>query len=992
MKNFRLIIAAFLAMGSVAAFGQVAPPYIQGFSATDDFNKMTLIDANSDNNTWTRASYDPISYSPAARYTGSTDNGADDWIITEALALKAGYVYEFSFYAIGAAAYTNNLDVMIGTEPAAEALTKQVTETIVLTERAKNSYSAEIEVESDGTYYVGIHLTAEANQGAVYIDDIKIAGGIIANAPAAVSSISATPAVSEAKAVVNLSLVMPSVTNSGAELPSISNVAIYRDADKIADLGEQSPGATVNYTDNAPVVGYSTYKVVCSNDAGDGAEASVSARVSFSAPVAPANVAVATTETGQRITWDAVSVAAGTGLFIPENVTYTVTRSDKVEIASGLTECAIDDTYAKEGEGQDLISYTVTANNEAGASAAGTSNSILVGNPYTGEYAESFAGSKYSTSTWQNVGGTSAMWATTPSTYYSPAISSPQDADGGFAKFYTYTKGATQRLVSPIINVSDMQNPRLSFYMYQTPDCSYGEKLIPEILVDGIYTPLHDGITVAGETAGWVKFNFDLDKELVSKNFQLSFQGVADGGYNVAIDNITITDALAYNVAVTSVSAPVAMTIGKESNISANIKNTGINETSGYSVNLYLDGEKIKTIEGPQLVSDASVDVVFGFTPLPYQSETALEFSVDVEYAEDLNASDNSASISVDVLGSTLPTPTELSAANGTSSIVLDWTAPVVPEVEVKPVGTESFEDWEANSMVAFADWKFVDNDGLNSYGFGGVNRSVPLAFMTAAYSASKTGANVLVSPKNYSWRDYRDDWAISPEVVGGQTVTFSVCQYNGYGYSGTMFYFCYSTSDNNIESFVALGDVVYDKSSSWTEYSFTLPENAKYFAIHVVDDGSSTSDALLIDDITFQPGSVQLVHTGYNVYRDNSLLATIADPAQVAYDDRDIKKDREYEYAVSALYETGESELSNVATLLCTVGIESVAESSASLFISDRAVIANGYVGQILNVYTTDGKVVLQKTILDDKASIELAPGSYIISIGDDALKAIIR
>lgn len=251
MKKTIFSLAMLLATGSVA-FGQTTPPYTQDFYATADFNKMTLIDANEDGNTWAYASYDPVSWSSSARYTGATENAADDWMITEALELKAGYVYNFSLYAIGVTGYTNNVDVMLGTEPNATAMTTKIVDTIVLTEKAKNSYTGVIEVEKDGTYYIGIHVTAEANQGAIYIDDIKVESGIIANAPAAVSALTASAAVADAKAVMNLSFVAPATTNSGAELTAISNIAIYRGTEKIADLGEQTPGATITYTDLTP--------------------------------------------------------------------------------------------------------------------------------------------------------------------------------------------------------------------------------------------------------------------------------------------------------------------------------------------------------------------------------------------------------------------------------------------------------------------------------------------------------------------------------------------------------------------------------------------------------------------------------------------------------------------------------------------------------------------------------------------------------------------
>lgn len=1001
MKKQSLIIAAFLALGNVAVNGQetLTPPYTQYFYESD-FNTMTIIDANSDGNTWTYASYDPITWSSAGRYIGSTDNGADEWMITPALELKAGYIYKFSINAIGATGYTNNLEVLLGNAATADAMNTSVTEKIVLTEKVKNTYFGEISVTSDGTYYIGLHLTAEANQGYIYVDDIKIEAGLMGAAPAAVNSLKATPAVEEAKAVMKLTFTAPDKTNSGADLTEITNIMVYRGTEKIADMGEQTPGEEIIYTDVAPVVGYNTYKVICVNNAGEGSESTTNVTLSYSIPVAPANVVLTETEEGQTITWDAVTTGTSTsGLFIPENVTYTITRSDNVEIAKGITECTITDTYAKDGEGQDLISYTVTAINEGGSSAGTSSNGLLVGNPYTGEYAESFSNLRpfYATNTWQAEG--SSVWTTTTSTnsWDSPYISADQDGTEAFIKFYTGNY-AEYRLISPIINVSDMQNPRLSFYIYHSADCSYTTNIVPELLIDGEYIALGEGITIKGETTGWTKYNFDLTKEQVAKDFQLSFKGVAGQySYTAALDNITIKDALAYNLAVTGITAPANLGVGETGEIAVSVKNTGVNAATDYKVVLYCNNEEVANVEGEELASETTANVVFSYTATPFVAGKELEFSAEVVFANDLNKDDNTAAVTVPVNTNDLPVPTDLKA-NDTAdpyTVVLSWTAPVVPEVQVQPVQTESFETWEVGSTEPFAGWKFVDGDGKNISGYAGFGSSIPMAFITSnsAKFTPNTGSNYLVSPKNSSYIDYRDDWAISPEVVGGQTISFYVCNTGGYGWYGTTFEVCYSTTDNNVESFIAIGDKIIDKSSSWKEYSFTLPENAKYFAIHVCDDGSSTSDALAIDDITFQPGSVQLVHTGYNVYRDEKKITTIEDKTSTTFTDTDMADSHMlYSYAVSALYETGESLTTDAVTIENPVtGIEDITSNKA-VYANNGILKVIGYAGEQLNVYLVSGQAVASKTVENDMETMALNAGIYIVSIGDKNFKVVIK
>ena len=351
-------------------------------------------------------------------------------------------------------------------------------------------------------------------------------------------------------------------------------------------------------------------------------------------------------------------------------------------------------------------------------------------------------------------------------------------------------------------------------------------------------------------------------------------------------------------------------------------------------------------------------------------------------------------SVAVPVLANELPVPTALEAKANFGSVSLQWTAPVVPEVEVQAAKTESFEDWTVGSTEAFADWKFVDGDGAATYSYAYFEAATPMAFMTSSSSnvTPLTGSKYLVSIKNNSYRDYRNDWAISPQVVGGQTISFSVCQYGGYGYYGTTFEVCYSTTDNEVSSFVVL-EKVTDKSSSWKQYSFTLPENATYFAIHVTDDGSSTSTAMAIDDIAFQPGSVQLVHNGYNVYRNENLIATISDKTVVTFEDANITDLTEnLDYAVSALFETGESLASNVVTVInVATGIESVA-SAKSVYAANGAVNVCGFAGETLQVYTLAGQLVVSKAILTDNDATALCAGIYVVSVADKKVKVIIK
>lgn len=88
-------------------------------------------------------------------------------------------------------------------------------------------------------------------------------------------------------------------------------------------------------------------------------------------------------------------------------------------------------------------------------------------------------------------------------------------------------------------------------------------------------------------------------------------------------------------------------------------------------------------------------------------------------------------------------------------------------------------------------------------------------------------------------------------------------------------------------------------ESGQWEEVSVVLPEGAKYFAIHrtTMEDNAMV---LLLDDVTYETGTEQV--TGYNLYRDDLLLATLS-VDQLEYNDTEVEAGREYTYAVTACY-----------------------------------------------------------------------------------------
>lgn len=159
--------------------------------------------------------------------------------------------------------------------------------------------------------------------------------------------------------------------------------------------------------------------------------------------------------------------------------------------------------------------------------------------------------------------------------------------------------------------------------------------------------------------------------------------------------------------------------------------------------------------------------------------------------------------------------------------------------------------------------WTFVDRDGKTTFGIEGAsfpNNGKPMAYMVidrkhAAFQGEftpRSGDRCLVS-FNADDSSVNDNWAISPLLNGKpQTIRFAAkAQTSAYGYEA--FEFLYSTTGTDPDSFVKAGD---DKrvGAEWKEYSFDVPQGAKYFAIRCV---SEDSFAFLVDDVMYTPAAL---------------------------------------------------------------------------------------------------------------------------------------
>ena len=241
-------------------------PYENALNTADLFGEFGVIDSNKDGKTWSFSSS-----AGAVGYSYSTANDGDDWLVSPAVKLEGGKKYHFAIdVAAASAKYPERIEVKLGAEPKASALTATVIPaTVVDFADFTTLENDEVVVAETGYYHIGIHAISDADQYNLFVKNFLIEAGVDPAAPAAVTNFDVVP--TENKLEATVSFTAPSLTSGGETLTSLTKVVVIRDKAVIASLTDVVPGAQVQYVDNDNLsMGNHTYQVIAYNEYGAG--------------------------------------------------------------------------------------------------------------------------------------------------------------------------------------------------------------------------------------------------------------------------------------------------------------------------------------------------------------------------------------------------------------------------------------------------------------------------------------------------------------------------------------------------------------------------------------------------------------------------------------------------------------------------------------------------------------------------------------------------
>lgn len=975
----------------------------------DQADLFTIIDNNNDGKVWT---FTPATSSApnCFKISYNTRLDMDDYLILPPVKItETARLHRFSFDAwAGSSSFPEKVEVWIGRENTAEAMTTKIIDTTVLDTRDVKNLSAYFQFPETGKWYVAVKGVSDKDQLSLSAGNFRIeVSDVAVNGPAAVENLTATAATEGAlKATVKFNL--PTKDNNGVALTGNVTATVGTEVDCKTVSGAAGSAQSVEVT---TIQGDNEITVQSMQGDVMGFPVSTTVYTGVDAPGAVNNFTMTPTEDnyGVSIKFDAPETGANGGYINKDGLQYALYQYVQVGEFFGFPIMAwqkvtdIDGT-SFEGtllsEGTALASYTlgIAASNVAGDGEV-YGSSVLLGKPHDMPVIEDIS---KGTITYQPLmvndqGGMEYNYLTAEALEeINPAYATDGAAiiaQGGDDQFGYWTlptvstKGANKAALDISYYVGACKNVTVYAEAYGTGRVElFSEADLFGYGQEGFQT-LPIQLPAQFQDKNWVNITIRCDFSDEKSDFVWN-------GYKMI--NMVQKDMAAVDV-----KAPKKVATGTDYDVTVNVANYGLSAANAYNVELYANGEKVAEKAGAELASYAEAQVVFAQTMSPIATED-INYTAKIVQAGDANTANNeTAVVAVSPKQSALPGATELTAANSENSVALTWNEPDLTAVTPDPI-TDDFESGDAFA-AEYGDWVFVDLDEEAVGGFQGTDiPGITIGETTGSFwiwdqsqlgnqsFAAHSGTKYLFSL--FSYQDNQvDNWAISPQLYGGeQTVSFWARSYSADYPEKIEVY--YSTGSTDPKDFVLIEDSKVDVlPAEWNEYSVDLPEGATRFAIRSYAAGSFM---LMVDDVTYTPAAAfsgEISLKGYDVYRDGVKLND-APVENTEYADANVVEGTEYKYVVVALFDEGTGRVSNTAKIKFEKesGLESLGAAKA-IATAKNTIIVRGFAGEKVIVSSADGKVIANGEA-SEISSISVPAGVYVVKAGNKSVKVVVK
>ncbi len=1008
----KLVAAGVVLLTAGIAQAAEPLPFNETFDTPEGFARFTVNNANGDDVTWVHDAFEKL-----AKYTYSAANDADDYLFTPGFALKADCRYVLT-YKRCKRNYSSRerLAVTIGKTLSPADHSPIVEGDDHVAEVTPTEQRVEFRVPADGIYYIGFHCLSPKDLYYVKLDDVSLVEMLDIPVPAAVGDLTAEPA-PEGRLSAHISFTVPEKDAEGGDVQHLVSAELSCSGvnTPIKQWTDITPGQKLEFDDQPYYAGKYTYTVVVKNQGGSSAEASCSVYIGQDKPYAVTDVkAVENEDQSVTVTWAAPTSETGVnGGYAPaDKLLYTVKDNLGRTVAEKIESlCFVDGNVPySEYQPQQVLSYTVYAVNGLQTSDPADSYPIVAGTPYEAPAEESFM---YATTYYFPWYGENmftergSYWQAV--TYGASPRADAYDDDAGLITYRSLAApaGVSERFCSPKFNISALKHPAVSFAMYHTTSAYDTDKVHLEVSVDGgEFTQVGEDIQLGnpeGE-AGWQLHRYLLDSFEGANTIRIALVGTGAQGHNMHFDVIRIYDDLVDFVPVeVTHSEPVLP--GKAFQISGKVLNNGT-KVSEKPVLVTLSNENGEleslTLDAP--LPGETVEFSFSVTEPATKAGKELSYTVAIANEDDEKDDNNESSFTVECTMPPYPAVTNLNAAVEGQKVTLSWTA--AETYKDYPVTVDGFESYEPFIINGVGPWKFVDVDGMATGENEDAENPYPNAEMPMAYQVYNPeqagidlegwwgkdwvtfeGSQYLASMYNADNSTPNDDWLISPAISPAKPVSFMARSLTN-GYKKETFEIYYSTTGDNIEDFELLASDACP--AEWLEYKYYLPNDAKYFAIRHT---TPVAYCLMIDNLScamLSSTPAEEAPEGYNVYRDNELIATVDG---TTFEDLAPEADKDYEYAVSTKFAEGESGTAAVAVHTEeSTGIEDITANSAVAYgLNGNIVVVTDH-ACCLAVYDMVGRTVFAGEITAGKHVRATAQGVYVVKVGNDTFKVAVK
>ena len=933
--------------------GALVPPFSHVFTEAGDFDGYTILDLDGQGGWKMEEGQQEGEYVPCVKGTSGWYNvpSMNDWLITPRLYLEEGKAYRVTVNMSSQSnACAERFEVKYGKENTADGMTGMVISPTEITNTEGRDFDGYIIPAESGEHHVGVHGISDPETWRLYCYYIRIGAPTPLTAPGAVSGLAVVPDPQwEMKATV--SFTTPGTDMAGDPVGGTMDVDIYRDGEKIGTVEGCSPATTYSFEDNnsagTPMERPREYEytVIPRNASGEGYLAKAANYVGPNVPGDVENIHIAEMSPGiVKVTWEAPAtdrngnpVPAGKVRYALEllgNGEENVLTTDHAGTDYTVTVC--------EPTEQTFACVRIVALTSAGRSDGVMSPTIPVGEADEAPYLESFADGRLRNLTGTEIvtqNGSSRPQAQLCVDADFPSVGA-SDNDNGFAYGRMPSAGDQVGFFSGKIDLLDMKGLKFALNIFKFNDSHANTFTISMRCIGEEFTEIATVSAADFTEPGWHKTMSDIPERFEGKTVQFEITMTNVNSMNSFMDRARIYVPADINLSAREITLPSEAQANEPFTVAVTVDNVGELAAGGYTVELYRNGMKVdEQTPAEALEPDAFTTVEFTQN-LPVTEAPEQGYSARVVIDGDEDPTDNSTEVAyMSLKMPSYPVVDTLEGtADGNGGIILTWSAPDLAGSETEHVvmDFETFVD-HATDLSPFTNH---DGDGLASGTY--TDEDIPgITGEPAAWyvidsrnegNGVGTGNNgsdkfVMVAYTQDEEADVNrnDDWLITPELYGGeQTISFYVRVCNSW-YPETLEVLV-SETDNDPASFTQYG-VLALADQEWTRVEADIPAGVRYVAFRYI---SEDQYYIALDDIEYAPagGKPMLELVGYNIYRDG--IRINSEPvAETTFTDSGCEPDTEHTYAVTAVYNKGESCLGNEVRMQLS-GIAGAAQESA--------------------------------------------------------------